>query len=173
MQELWGFAPTDVLTQLPPLLRVLQQDTEGRSFWHSDVELHKSLLLLWQFSIGCRCVKQVGGDGFREKTVHCSATQTPMTVGTRGPGSYIHCNVAQITSAAGSSHSTTACNNQDNTDRERNELSHSRLHQAVELSAGSSSARHKYLAFSPPSLLCSNLEVGLEVKSPGISPPGG
>lgn len=65
-----------------------------------------------------------------------------MAVGTRGPGSYIHFHVAQITSAVASSHSTTACNNQDNADRERNELPHSRLQQAVELSAGSECPLH-------------------------------
>ena len=41
------FAPMDALTQLPPLLRVLQQDTERWSLWHGDVELDKNLLLLW------------------------------------------------------------------------------------------------------------------------------
>lgn len=119
-----GFAPTDVLTQLPPLLGVLQQDTERRSLWHGDVELDKSLLLLRQFSIGCRYVKQMDGDGLRGKSGHCLATQTPVAVGTRGPGSHIHVHVAPITSAAAFSHPTTPCNDQDITDGEREEVSH-------------------------------------------------
>lgn len=56
-----GFAPgMDALTQLPSLLGILQQDTERRPLWHGDVELDKSLLVLWQLSIGCRWEKQRG-----------------------------------------------------------------------------------------------------------------
>lgn len=73
----------------------------------------------------------------REKSGRCSATQSPVVVGSRGPGSHIHVHVALITSASASSHPTAACNDhQDIPDGEGDELPHSGLHQALKPNAG-------------------------------------
>lgn len=69
------FAPgMDALTQLPSLLGILQQDTERRPLGHGDVELDKSLLVLWQLSIRCRWEKRKGGQ--REKSGHSKSFKT-------------------------------------------------------------------------------------------------
>lgn len=57
-----------VLTQLPPLLGILQQDTKRRPLWHGDMELQESLLLLQQLGIRGSCGKEMDGDGIRESS---------------------------------------------------------------------------------------------------------